>query len=142
MMTRYIFIVVTSLLCFSCSSYAQNDLPCWVTGEYPNLLTKQEAMLKSYLLPMDLNDPIADAEVRIKNGDYRLIGVGGLGVSYLGLNMPSDSEMLCELGGRYLQGTGDVHESKSHDNLMKRFAEYAKQYNMKIIASYKAGKFK
>ena len=54
MMTRYIFIVVTSLLCFSCSSYAQNDLPCWVTGEYPNLLTKQEAMLKSYLLPMDL----------------------------------------------------------------------------------------
>ena len=41
--------------------------------------------------------------------------------------------MLCELGGRYLQGTGDVHESKSHDNLMNRFAEYAKQYNMKII---------
>jgi len=71
-----------------------------------------------------------------------LIGVGGLGIGYPGLNVPDDGNILCELGGRYLQGIGDVYESKSHSKLMKQFAEYAKRYNMEIIASYQAGKIR
>ena len=129
------FIMV--FMCCSCDAQPESKMPCWITGDYSEMITTQEAILKSYLYPMNLKDPVADAKLRINNGDYRLIGIGGIGISYPGIDLRHDGDILCKLGGRYLQGTSDAHESKSHSQLIQKFSEYAGKYNAVVIEYYK-----
>ena len=124
------------VLCVACVSNAEEKPPCWVSGDSSKVITSQEAMLKTYLLPINLIDPKGDAEKRLNHGDYRLIGVAGLGLEYPPLNLSREGHILCEFGGRYIQGTSDVYESEAHADLASKFAEYAKSYNAVIIEYY------
>jgi len=121
----------------SCGLYAQENVPCWVSGDVSKVITSQEAILKTYLLPIHLNDPEGDAEIRISHGDYRLVGITGIGLEYPSLDKSKEGQILCEFGGRYIQGTSDVYESDVHAQLISKFTEYAKAYNAVIISYYK-----
>lgn len=115
----------------------EEKVPCWVSGDSSKVITSQEAILKTYLLPIDLSDPQGDAKKRITHGDYRLVGIGGVGLKYPALDKSENRNILCKFGGRYIQGTSDAHESKNHAQLMSRFTAYAKAYNEVIIDYYK-----
>lgn len=132
--------IIYFLSCMLSASYAfsgEERIPCWVSGDNSEVITSQEAILKTYLLPVDLNDPQGDAKKRIIHGDYRLVGIGGFGLEYPALEKSTDGDILCKFGGRYMQGTSDVYESESHAQLTSRFVGYAKSYNEIIIDYYK-----
>ena len=118
----------------------EDKFPCWISGDSSKEITSQEAILKTYLLPIDLSDPEGDAKKRITHGDYRLVGVGGVGLRYPALDKSEDGNILCIFGGRYIRGTSDAHESKNHVQLMSKFTAYAKVYNEVIIDYYKRKK--
>lgn len=132
------FFLIVCLICTSCMAQSYNEMPCWVADDYSAVITKQEAILTSYLYPINLTRPIEDAELRIEFGDYRLIGIGGFGISYPGIDMRIDGEVLCSVGRRYLQGTSDAQESHAHAELIQNFKIYAEVYNKKILGFYKA----
>ena len=112
------------------------EFPCWLGGEVNRALTTEEAKLRTMLLRIDLDDPVHDAMVRIGHGDYRLLGVaGGLG----GIDFGVDRALTCELGWRFVEGSGDVWERPSHTELMQSFHEYAKVYNSTIADAYLNG---
>lgn len=125
-----------SALFASCASNAEEKTPCWVSGDSSRIITSQEAMLKTYLLAINLDDPKGDAKKRLSHGDYRLIGVGGIGLEYPSLDLSKEGHILCEFGGRYIQGTSDVYESEAHAHLSSKFAEYARSYNIVVIQHY------
>jgi len=138
MLNRMIFSLIFCACSYSCSAQSKIVLPCWLSGDYSKMITSQESMLKSYLLAINLDQPIADAKIRIKNGDYRLIGIGGIGVGYPGLNLKIEGDILCELGGRYLMGTSDGQEGRSHAALILKFGKYAEKYNAEILRFYRS----
>ncbi|MBB5210262.1 hypothetical protein [Microbulbifer hydrolyticus] len=110
------------------SSAYSNEIPCWMNPDtVPE--TTQLALLKTYLLPINLNSPRKDVEARIKHKDYRFIAIGGFGIGYPGL---SNKELLCKYGSRYIMGTSDALESKEHGKLSHEFNSYAKEYNMAL----------
>ena len=135
-----LFLIVLAITIFSFSnsfaSSSNNKIPCWVSGDAPDVITSQLSILKSYLLPINLDDPEGDAKKRIHNKDYRLLGIGGLGVEFPSVDS-SEKEILCTLGWRYIQGTSDVHESKEHIELIKKFKKYSEIYNKKILSFWK-----
>jgi hypothetical protein len=133
MIRKFIVAYLISLSGLSCASQPETDMPCWMSGDYSQMITSQEAMLKTYLLPINLDAPEVDAKVRIRHGDYRLIGIGGLGIRYPGLDKKSQGNVLCRLGGRYIQGTSDAQEGESHAMLNTKFLEYAESYNAYVM---------
>ena len=131
--------IVYFLFCTLSASSAfsgEENLPCWLSGDTSGVITSKEALLKTYLLRIELSDPKGDAKKRINHGDYRLIGIGGLWLGYPALNMPKDGDILCKFGGRYIQGTSDVSGSVSYARLEAMFVKYAKVYNEVIIDYY------
>lgn len=133
MIRKLIVAYLISLSGLSFASQPETDIPCWMSGDYSQMITSQEAMLKTYLLPINLDAPEVDAKVRIRHGDYRLIGIGGLGIRYPGLDKKSQGDVLCRLGGRYIQGTSDALEGKSHAMLIANFLQYAESYNAYVM---------
>ncbi|WP_445364565.1 hypothetical protein ACJJIQ_10575 [Microbulbifer sp. ANSA003] len=112
---------------FSLSVYS-DEIPCWMNPDtVPE--TTQLAVLKTYLLPINLDAPRKDLEARIKHQDYRFIAIGGFGHGYPGL---SDKEMLCKYGSRYIMGTSDALKGREHSRLSHAFSRYAKEYNMAL----------
>ncbi|MBB5211505.1 hypothetical protein [Microbulbifer hydrolyticus] len=112
---------------FSTSVYS-DEIPCWMNPDtVPE--TTQLAVLKTYLLPINLDSPGKDLEARVKHQDYRFITIGGFGIGYPGL---SNKEFLCKYGSRYIMGTSDALESKEHSRLTHEFSRYAKEYNMAL----------
>jgi hypothetical protein len=127
------FFMLSAYFAFS----EEGKVPCWVSGDSSKVITSQEAILKTYLLPIDLSDPQGDAKKRITHGDYRLVGIGGVGLKYPALDKSDENRnILCKFGGRYIRGTRDAHESENHTQLMSRFTAYAKAYNEVIIGYY------
>ena len=108
------------------------DLPCW---RDPNLevspSTSQLAVLRSYLLPIDLDQPAQDLQVRIQHGDLRFLGIGGFVLGFPGLE---NRELICEHGFRYIQGTTDGLDSPEHGRLVHQFEQYATEYNSLLEA--------
>ena len=135
-MKRIIYFICC-ILKVSCVTGSEEQIPCWVSGDTIKVITSQEAILKTYLLPFDFNDPEGDAKIRISHGDYRLLGIGGFGLEYPSLDKSKDGHILCEFGGRYIQGTSDAYENESHAELISRFVEYAEAYNLVIINYYR-----
>ena len=136
-----VFIHILILLIPACT-FAQ-ETPCYLDEDnHTPPITTQIAVLKSYLYPINLDSPVDDAKLRIKLGDYRLLGIGGFGLTYPPLDLQKDSEILCTLGERYIQGTSDAIEGKEHSELISKFTEYATKYNEYIIQEYKNGNIK
>ena len=137
---KNITLVISLMVIAACSVVKAKDerlseaeLPCWITGDDWGIKTTQKAMLMTYLLPVNLDDPKGDAELRLEHGDYRFLGVGGLGVSYPSINMSRDVNALCEYGGRYIEGTSDLYEGSEHMALSSKFLKYAQSYNQYVI---------
>lgn len=111
-------------LVFGFSALAE-DVPCWMNPDtIPE--TEQVAILKTYLLPINLEAPEEDLKARIKHHDNRFIAIGGFRVTYPGL---TDKELLCKYGFRYIIGTSDALESREHRDLIQAFSRYAAKYN-------------
>jgi|SRR6056297_519124 len=103
------------------------NLPCWLDPDREvSPSTTQLAVLRSYLLPIDLEAPARDLQARIQHGDLRFLGIGGLGMGFPGLE---NRELICEHGFRYIQGTTDGLDSPEHGRLVGRFEQYATEYN-------------
>ena len=111
-----------------------DEKPCWMDPDFVSP-TKQLALLRTLLLPIRLDKPEEDAYLRMKHGDYRLIGIGELGITYPGLE---NMELLCKVGGRYIEGTSDMVEGEEHANLMRKFRKYAEEYNKIIISTWES----
>ena len=107
--------------------------PCWLEASPTPLV----AVLKTFRLPIRLDQPEADARLRMTHGDMRLLGVGGIGIGYPGLGGIEDVPILCALGGRYIEGTSDGIEGVEHAQLMEAFRLYAAEYNSVILAWYR-----
>jgi len=118
---------VILFLSLSLPATAEN-VPCWMNPDtVPE--TTQVAILKTYLLPINLETPESDLTARISHEDFRFIAIGGFGVEYPGLK---NKELLCIYGFRYIIGTSDALESKEHRNLIQAFKNYAMRYNVKL----------
>ena len=141
-MKKLLLFVAYLTSCSSCVAQPNKELPCWITDDYSKMVTTQEAILNSYLYPIDLDNPVVDAQKKIKNGDYRLIGIGGFGINYPGIDMRKEGFILCKLGSRYLKGTSDAKEGDSHMKLIQRFNKYAEIYNTQILEFYQSQDFK
>ncbi len=122
--------VIFILLVISRSATA--DTPCWADPDTVPEHFSTEAQLKTFLLPINLDDPVGDAEVRIAHGDLRLLAVGKFGIVFPGVE---NREVSCRLGFRYVDGTSDAFESRAHAELQGEIESYAKAYNQKILAS-------
>lgn len=111
-----------------------DEKSCWLD---PDLVspTKQLALLRTLQLPIRLDKPEEDARLRMKHGDFRLLGIGELGIIYPGLE---NMDLLCKVGGRYIEGTSDVIEGEEHAKLMQKFREYAEKYNKLIISTWES----
>ncbi len=101
-------------------------------------LTSQESILRTYLLPTNLDDPKGDAYLRIDQGDYRLLGVAGFTIEFPTIDKVEDDQIICELGTRVIDGTSDVFESLKTADLMARYREYARVYNQTLVGHYDA----
>ena len=102
-------------------------MPCWMDHDtIPTKLT-QVAILKTLLLPIDLDNPEQDLNARTNHNDFRFLAVGGFGIEYPGLRNKS---LLCTYGYRFIVGTSDAVESTEHNELSGKFARYAEQYNV------------
>ena len=121
------------LECIDKKKYNSDRVPCWLSGDGSMLITTQESILKSQLLPIHLDNWKHDLAVRISVGDYRLLGIGGVGIGYPALKNKED---LCRLGGKYFDGTSDAIESKGHSALMQKFRRYAEAYNSAMLRKY------
>ncbi|WP_299263139.1 hypothetical protein [uncultured Psychrosphaera sp.] len=121
--------VLSVILFFSISFLAKaENVPCWMNPDTIPEIT-QVAVLKTHLLPINLDAPENDLKVRISHKDFRFIAIGGFGVEYPGLK---NKELLCTHGFRFITGTSDGLESKEHGELTHAFKVYAKKYNMKM----------
>lgn len=118
-------VLVGLFLVFLSSLVLADDRPCWHDPDL-NPDTTQTAILKTYLLPIRLESPREDLELRIEHDDYRFIAIGGFGMEFPGLR---NKELLCQHGFRYISGTSDALESREHGELIQAFSEYAEQYN-------------
>lgn len=106
-------------------------MPCWMNHEtVPTKLT-QVAILKTLVLPIDLDNPEQDLIARISHNDFRFLAVGGLGIEYPGLK---NKTLLCTYGYRFVVGTSDAVESAEHNELSGKFSLYAEQYNVLLEA--------
>ena len=125
-------LLIPIILLLVSARLAADERPCWLD---PDLIssTSQFALLRTLQLPIRLDKPEEDARLRMKHGDFRLIGIGGLGVTYPGLK---NMELLCKIGGRYIEGTSDMIEGKEHADLIEKFREYATKYNKIIINTW------
>ncbi len=123
-----IFALSVSLV-FSQSAAA--EIPCWSDPDTVPEQYSPEANLRSFLLPINLGDPVGDAELRIAHGDFRLLAVGRLGLIFPGVE---NREVSCRLGFRYIDGTSDAFESSAHAKLQEDVESYANAYNRKILA--------
>ena len=92
------------------------------------------AMLRSELLPINLNTPEIDAKIRYKMGDYRLLGYG----LYSGIHVPGvdllGGNKICEYGVRTFSGMTDAYESYDHKILVKALRSYIEKYNAYILS--------
>ena len=106
-------------------------MPCWMNHDtVPTKLT-QVAILKTLLLPIDLDNPEQDLKARVSHNDYRFLAVGGFGIEYPGLK---NKTLLCTYGYRFIVGTSDAVESDEHNELSGKFSFYAEQYNVLLEA--------
>lgn len=107
------------------------EIPCWLNPDtMPE--TKQVAVLKTHLLPINLEAPKEDLKARIAHQDFRFIAIGAFGITYPGLK---NKELLCIHFFRYITGTSDALESKEHGELMQAFKNYAIKYNSALEAN-------
>ncbi|TMP23090.1 hypothetical protein CWB99_23545 [Pseudoalteromonas rubra] len=120
-------LIVILFLSLSSTAVAET-IPCW---KNPDTIpeTKQIAVLKTHLLPINLETPEQDLKERVSHEDYRFIAIGSFGIDYPGLN---NKELLCTYGFRYITGTSDALESKEHGSLIQAFKGYAVKYNTKL----------
>ena len=140
---KKIILVIGLMVIAACSvGKAQDErisgakLPCWISGDDWESKTSQKAILMTYLLPINLDDPKGDAKLRLEHGDYRFLGIGGLGVIYPSIDMGRDVNALCVYGGRYIEGTSDLYEGSNHIALSSKLLEYAQSYNQYVIDHY------
>lgn len=98
-------------------------------------MTSKEAILKSYLLPTDIDNPISDAKQRILHGDYRFIGLGTnpRDNTYPALDKSEYAYYLCKYGKRYIQGADQYYDNEAHAELIKKFWQYAQEYNQYLL---------
>src|SRR5690606_32515014 len=123
-------ILVTFALSVSSSMVLAEEVPCWADHDaIPE--TSQVSVLKTHLLPIRLESPQSDLDLRLEHQDYRFIAIGAFGVTYPGLK---DKELLCVHGYRYITGTSDAIESKEHSQLVQAFTAYAVKYNTLLEA--------
>lgn len=137
---KKIFTLVALVLFMPSKLFAggnEDHVPCWISGDAPNVITTQLSILKSYLLPINLDDPEGDARKRLENKDYRILAIGGLGIVFPGLDTSKEGGILCTLGWRFIYGTTDAYENEEHINLIGSFTKYAKAYNAIILNHYK-----
>jgi hypothetical protein len=99
-----------------------------------DLYTSEEAILKTYMLPINLEDPKGDFDKRIAHCDYRFISVNGLYLQYPGLKLSKDKELLDKVGHRSIEGTSDALENEEHADLVIKFGEYAESYNKCMLS--------
>ena len=139
---KKITVVISLMFIAGCSVIiSQDELlnraePCWISGDDWGLKTTQKAMLKTYLLAINLDDPKGDAKLRLEHNDYRFLGIGALGISYPSIDKSDDINALCEYGGRYIDGTSDVYEGPEHQALSIKVLKYAQSYNQYLIDHY------
>ena len=109
-------------------SAVAEDKPCWNDPDYEGeYKTSLEGVLRSYLLPMNLDEPSSDADVRFKSKDYRFLQIGSFQMELPGLG---DRELICTYGFRYVKGTSDGLEGKEHAVPITKFRQYVKAYNI------------
>lgn len=91
----------------------------------------QEAKLKTFLLPIDLNNPADDAKQRLNHGDTRFLAIGDIGIKIPGL--PSGGEhWVCLHGTRVVDGITDVGGDDEYNELVARVRRYVVEYNKSI----------
>ena len=99
--------------------------------------TTNEGMLRSFLMPIELDNPEIDAQKRAHNKDFRFLATG----SYSGLRYPGLNEnqlyVICRIGYRTIDGLTDAYNSKEHLLLAKKVRKYATIYNKEILRLFK-----
>ena len=114
---------------FSISAAAEN-VPCQNHPE-TSPKTTQLGVLKTQLLPINLEFAQEDLVARLAHHDYRFIAIGGFGITYPGLE---NRELLCAHGFRFIHGTSDGLDSREHNQLVQAFTRYATTYNKLLEA--------
>lgn len=98
-----------------------------------DLQTSLYGMLQSELLPMHIDSPEDDADIRFNNGDYRFLAYG----LYSGLKVPGTEALekneICKYGVEVLPAMTDAFESREHRLLVKKFRTYADRYNTRML---------
>ncbi|MCW8090211.1 hypothetical protein [Alteromonas sp. ASW11-130] len=125
-MTRLLLFI---LIAFS-FSVAANDFDCSAEEEF---LTTTEGMLRSLLLPIDLEHPIDDAKKRINLNDFRLWVYGDITGMVTPAKFEFKQNLVCKIGTRPMFGVTDSFYNKEHAELAELAKHYAMQYNSYIL---------
>lgn len=95
--------------------------------------TSVYGMLKTELLPINLDNPETDAILRINMKDYRFLGYH----NFSGLQVPevggTNNAVLCRFGLKVFSGISDSYESKEHRILSEKMKTYANKYNLYLL---------
>ena len=112
--------------------------PCWADDDYwmnegmRYPITSKAGMLKTFLLPINLDTPEADAIIRHAHADFRFLAVGGFTVMVPEVDRFAEDELICKYGTRFIDGTSDAIERGEHERLMAEFVEYSRKYNLEM----------
>jgi hypothetical protein len=80
-------------------------------------------------------DPIADANLAIAKGDFRLKGINGLGLMIPGTDLPQYEEATKTKNVISIEGTSDVVYGEEHLRLIDLAFKYAEAYNRQVLSA-------
>jgi len=89
--------------------------------------------VESQLGNLSSENAIHDAQVSIRNGDYRFAAVRGVVLNIPGLDLPINERR--NLGYKIILGTNDMLENENHKRMVDAAYVYAKVYNIEILKS-------
>jgi hypothetical protein len=75
-----------------------------------------------------------EVERAVARGDYRLVGIGGIGLFFPGLEYRDGRVELIakKYGYRFIDGTSDYTDSPEQARFQTAAYEYARRYNMNL----------
>jgi len=143
----YKFILNSFFVCFLFASEAaySKDIKnqCgFLVGDYSQLLTTKLARLSSLKLGLNIDSPIDDANLRMSNGDYRVlvftyhkIIIPGFGSSSKILHEPA---LICnKLGFRFVDGLDNPRYDPPVRILANAVINYMESYNRHVVETMK-----
>lgn len=125
-------LMVTLFILFSSSCAAGVDSRAHEHASECLSVPNQKAELKSFILPINLNDPRGDAEARINHGDMRFLAIREIAIQVPGLPRGGD-QFLCRYGIRIVDGITDVGGDEEYNQLVAKVKNYVAEYNRAVF---------